>query len=419
MGRGCLDGSLHTSWDERIFGIYFERSSNISIEGIGIRENFWWVTHFLLCTNVKITDINLFSFYRNNGGLMMDGCTDYSAKNSIILTNDDCICPHALNGAGNGEPAASAYLFENLVLYNVLSGNGIRIGASFETAHVHNWTFKNIDVLAHTAGSALFADHSDWAKVENIRFVNFYDEQAYHPTIKFVIDSTKYSCFTGYKNRRGSMETVVFSNLRTPGGDIILHGFDQNHRIDSVYFINSYVGSDQIDGREDIVVNDFVGEVFFDQQEPTYHLDDTFLLVSPSCPDSLIIDNTSHLFLGVGFETVGGEEGYWSDDFAIATVPQGFSNFKAAIFQPKIEGQYHVSIHWGKTQELATNARWLVHHADGFSTKYFDQNNTPGWHYHGNYRFSGSSYVRLLLPGYFQVTDGPVVADAVRFVLVK
>ncbi|MCK5703801.1 MAG: hypothetical protein KAI29_21735, partial [Cyclobacteriaceae bacterium] len=56
-GRGCLDGSKHTSWEKRIFGIYFDRSKNITIEGISIRNCYWWVTHFLLCENVNISHI--------------------------------------------------------------------------------------------------------------------------------------------------------------------------------------------------------------------------------------------------------------------------------------------------------------------------------------------------------------------------
>jgi hypothetical protein len=31
-GRGILDGSKHTTWDDRIFGIYFERSKNITLK---------------------------------------------------------------------------------------------------------------------------------------------------------------------------------------------------------------------------------------------------------------------------------------------------------------------------------------------------------------------------------------------------
>ena len=67
------------------------------------------------------------------------------------MTMDDCICPHALNAAGNGEIVSDNMLFENLVLYNVFTGNAIRIGASLETSEVRNWIFRNIDVVQRRA----------------------------------------------------------------------------------------------------------------------------------------------------------------------------------------------------------------------------------------------------------------------------
>jgi hypothetical protein len=65
---------------------------------------------------------------------------------------------------------------------------------------------------------------------------------------------------------------------------------------------------------------------------------------------------------------------------------------------------------------MATNAPWTVLHQDGYTTKYFDQNASPGWHMHGTYHLDGDSWVRLALPAYVHPTDGKVVADAVRFI---
>jgi hypothetical protein len=420
MGRGILDGSKHTSWEKRIFGIYFERSENITIEGIGIRENYWWVTEFLLCKNVNISNINLFSFNRNNGGLMMDGCQGFTARDSFILTHDDCICPHALNAAGNGEPIAENYLFENLVLYNVLSGNGIRIGASFETESVRNWKFKNIDVIAHTAGAALYADHSDWANVEDLSFINFYDEQAHNPTVEFFIDSTRYSCFTGYKNERGNMNNVIFKNLNSPGGDIILKGYDSEHRIHNVYFIDSQIGGDFIDSKEDISTNEFVTNVHFGEKEIKNNAPakNEYSELKATSPEEFVIDNGDPNYKSFGFEHNGSEPNFTDNDFDEATVPDGFSNFKAAIYTPNIAGKYDIFIHWGDAENKATNSRWLVSHQEGFNTKYFDQNNSEGWHHHGTYSLNQDSYVRLALPGYLQIADGNVMADAVKFVKV-
>jgi hypothetical protein len=419
-GRGILDGSKHTSWDERIFGIYFERSKNVTIEGIGIRNCYWWVTHFLLCENVNISHINLFSFYRNNGGLMLDGCKNYRANNSFILTNDDCICPHALNAAGNGEPVSENYTFEDMVLYNVLSGNGIRIGASFETEKCVNWLFKNIDLLAHS-GAAIISDHSDWATMENLWFVNFNDEQAYKNTINFFIDSTRYSCFTGYKSGRGNMKNVGFINLNTPGGDIILKGYDENHVINDVRFYNCKIGDDIIDSRDDIVANDFVTNIqFFEDSisyKPVSYRDER--AVKTTSPDQLILDNKSRESRFVGFEYMSSEQGFINNDYHESAVPEGFSNFKAAIYEPSIEGEYEVHIHWKPIEHGATNAKWIVQHRDGYTTRYMNQKESEGWQLHGTYHINGSSSVRLSLPGYFQIADGNVVADAVKFVKVK
>jgi hypothetical protein len=420
MGRGILDGSKHTSWDERIFGIYFERSKNITIEGIGIRNCYWWVTHFLLCENVNISHINLFSFYRNNGGLMLDGCSNYTASNSIILTNDDCICPHALNAAGNGEPVARDYTFKNMVLYNVLSGNGIRIGASFETSKCINWLFENIDLLTHS-GAAIISDHSDWATMENLWFVNFFDEQAYNNTINFFIDSTNYSCFTGYKSARGNMEKVRFVNLKTPGGGIVLKGYDQAHKINDIHFYDCTIGENQVNALSGISVNEFVTNIGFSSHRAVYQPvilpKDTSLFTNS--PDELILDNLSEGSRFVGFEYVSGESGFINKDYHETTVPEGFSNFKAAIFEPAIKGDYEIYIHWKAIENGASNAKWIVHHSGGYSTKYMNQRASQGWQLHGSYHLDGTSSVRLSLPGYFQIADGNVVADAVKFTKMK
>lgn len=420
IGRGILDGSKHTSWDKRIFGIYFERSKNITIEGIGIRNCYWWVTHFLLCENVNISHINLFSYYRNNGGLMLDGCRDYTARNCFILTNDDCICPHALNAAGNGEPLSNNYRFEDMVLYNVLSGNGIRIGASFETERCTNWLFKNIDLLAHS-GAAIISDHSDWATMENLWFVNFYDEQPYKKTIDFFIDSTRYSCFTGYKSGRGNMDKLRFVNLQSPGGDIVLRGYDGAHTFKDVLFANCRIGKNQIDDINDISTNEFVTNVSFSRESLScqpVELPST-PKTSTNSPEEMILDNQSDGSRFVGFEYLAGSNGFVNDDYHQATVPEGFSNFKAAIYEPGIEGHYQVYIHWKPIKNGASNAKWIVHHKDGYATRYMNQREGEGWQLHGTYKLDNNSSVRLSLPGYFQIADGNVVADAVKFVSAK
>jgi|TARA_B110000037_G_scaffold222859_1_gene300046 hypothetical protein len=420
-GGGCLDGGEHTSWNDRVFGIYFERSKNITIKGISIRNCKWWVTEFLLCANVTISHIDIFSFYRNNGGLMMDGCTGFTASDCMIFTMDDCICPHALNAAGNGEPQANDYTFKNMVLYNVDAGNGIRIGASFETSKVQNWIFQDIYVLAHR-GAALYADHSDWAEINNLQVINFYDEQSTENTIEFFIDKTRYSCFTGYRDERGHMKNILFKNVQTPGGNIVLKGFDANHKIDSVYFVNCHIGGKKINNHKDIITNEHVTNIqFIEEGAFKLELEELEQVAEKitSSPQQIVIDNKDPKCMNVGFEFKSDGFDCFNNDYLEATIPKGFSNFKAVVYEPLIKGKYDIYIYWGNWKHKATNARWIVHHTEGYTSKYFNLNNSPGWNYHGSYNLDTSSYIRLPLPGYYQIADANVIADAVKLVKVK
>src|SRR5690606_21779206 len=120
-GRGHLYGTKHTNWDDRTYGLVFDRCRNVTVAQIGLRDSYWWIKEVLLCDGVEIRDINILSFNRNNGGLMIDSCSNLRATDSLLMSMDDCICPHALNAAGNGEIVSDGMLFENLVLYNVFT----------------------------------------------------------------------------------------------------------------------------------------------------------------------------------------------------------------------------------------------------------------------------------------------------------
>ncbi len=304
-GRGHLYGTKDTDWQKRIYGIVFDRCKNVTVEQIGIRDCYWWTTEFLLCDGVTIRDINILTFNRNNGGLMIDGCSDLSARDSLLMTMDDCICPHALNAAGNGEETSRNMLFENLVLYNVFAGNGIRIGASFETKQVRQWVFRNIDVV-HRLGAAIYSDHSDWAVVRNLVFENFNDEEAKQNAVDMRIAKTRYSCQTGYRDERGAFDGVYFINVHSRGGKFVLRGCDKTHAIDRVVFAGCRIGSRAVDGSEDVVMNDFVTRVRFlpagdDVVVPAIKDDQPTTAFSTDSPKELIIDDGDSGFRSYGF----------------------------------------------------------------------------------------------------------------------
>lgn len=418
-GRGRLYGTKHTDWNRRTYGIVFDRSRNITVEKIGVRDCYWWTTMFLLCDDVIIRDVNLISFNRNNGGLMIDGCRNLRVLDSLLMSRDDCICPHALNAAGNGEVVSQDMQFEDLVLYNFYDGNAIRIGASFETREVRNWRFNDIDVV-HRAGAAIYADHSDWATVRNLIFENFTDEPSHGNAVDMRIGKTGYSCQTGYRDERGKFDGVFFLNLRTSGAEIAMKGFDREHGFDNVVFADCWVGDRLLQSREDIQTNEFVRNLRF--------ASDAALISIPSLPaldklhdrgaspQELILDDGDAAFRSYGFADAGTVEDAYGGDAKIGRVIDKFGQYAAAIYAPGLEGRYEIYAHWGTHSGMDERSPWIIRHRHGYSRAYLDQNAKPGWHALGTFDLTSDSDVRLVYPNYFEPTRRPVVADAVKFV---
>lgn len=239
-GRGVIDARGFTDKPKKHCGLEFKNSKNILVDGIGLRTGPWWQSLYILCENVEVKNMNLMSFGVNNDGIDIDGVTNFKASNCWIGCGDDGFGWHAVDAEANGQPPTKNCVAENCVIFNSHAGNGLRVGASMETELFEDITFKDITVFAH-AGAGIRSDHSDWATCRNIRFENFYIEQPGRP-IEVRIEKTRYSNSTGYKDERGQMLNWEFINVQSPGGEIQLAGYDKNHAIDQVSFINCCIG---------------------------------------------------------------------------------------------------------------------------------------------------------------------------------
>lgn len=260
-GRGILDANGYTSKKEKICAIEFKKCDNIKIDGIGLRSGEWWQTLFLLCNNVSVSNMNLMSFGLNNDGIDIDGVTNLKVKNCFIGCGDDGFGWHAVDAEKNGEPPTKNCTAQDCIIYNAYAGNGLRVGASMETQLFKNINFKNITVLHHM-NAAIRSDHSDWATCKNIRFKNFYIEQA-GKAIEIKIEKTIYTNNTGFKDERGHFDGLYFKNITAPAGNIILEGYDENHLIENVYFNNVRLNDKKIISHDDIKTNAFVKNIHF------------------------------------------------------------------------------------------------------------------------------------------------------------
>ena len=71
--------------------IEFNRCNNVLIEGVKIRRSPMWEIHPLLCTNVTVRGVDIFSHGANNDGCDPESCRDVLIEKCLFDTGDDCI----------------------------------------------------------------------------------------------------------------------------------------------------------------------------------------------------------------------------------------------------------------------------------------------------------------------------------------
>lgn len=408
-GRGVLDARDYTDFAAQTHGILIERCQNISIEGIQLRTGDWWQILLLLSNDVRIDHLHTLSFGRNNDGVDTDGVGNLHVRDSFIGCGDDGFGIHAVDAVVHGEPATHDCLIERCVIWNEFAGNGLRVGASTETEELHDITFRSIDVL-HCINNAIMIDHSDWAHLRNIAFENFHNDTP-KPLAKIVVDKTGYSNKIGFRDKRGRISGLRFRDATSALGGISIRGYDNQHRIQGVDFFNCRIGDRLVRRSQDLSIGDHVSDVQF-----TEHANPAVGTVKPrptSQQAELVVDNdspASWAFAGKDLNTVDSTDSYGGTAWRLGRLGPGC----AAVYEPHLTGLYEVAVHWGTHEGVATAAPWTVFHAEGYTTRVLDQNRSAGWHVLGEFELGPDSWVRLVDPHY-PLSDGPVIADAVRF----
>ncbi|HEY9249475.1 MAG TPA: hypothetical protein VIO38_10100, partial [Rariglobus sp.] len=266
-GRGILETAGYSTRTNKSCGIVFENCANITVEGIGVRSHHtWWQTLYLNSRGISVRQLNIFGVGVNTDGVDIDGVRDFTVADSFIRCEDDGLGWHSLDAAANGEAITGNVRAENLVIWNTLAGNGIRIGASMETQSWRDILIENVDILMH-AGAGIYSDYSDWAWCENLTFRNVTVEKPVNPIV-FAIARTRYSNSTGFLDERGHIDGLVFENVIMKGGRIVLAGYDADHRIDNVYFNGCVNAGKPVDDAGDLTIKEHVTRVRFNQPVP-------------------------------------------------------------------------------------------------------------------------------------------------------
>ena len=133
----------------------------------------------------------------------------------------------------------------------------------------------------------------------------------------------------------------------------------------------------------------------------------------------VLVDDKQANFLGGGWEEMN-----YIDNSYNGKAHRHWNNENASVmWQPQLEksGEYDVLVWWGDGDGgLGIKVPYTIHYAGGDTTIYMNQNGAPGtWHSLGRYNFNSGN------AGYVKMTDASgttgkhVVADAVKFELLK
>ncbi len=267
LGRGILETEGYAVWADKTHGILVENSRNVRIEGISVRNyGSHWQTLFLNSSSILLDDLNIFGIGKNTDGVDIDGVKDFVVCDSFVRGEDDGFGWHSLDAVANGEVITERVLADNVVIWNTVAGNGVRIGASMETQLWRDITLRNIDILLH-AGAGLYSDFSDWGWMQSLRFENINIERAASP-INFRILKTIYTNSNGFLDARGSIEGLLFENITLKGGTVRLEGFDAAHRINHVRFNNCLNAGVPLVSTAQLAINAFVTDIAFNQPLP-------------------------------------------------------------------------------------------------------------------------------------------------------
>ena len=238
--------------------IYFEKSQNIDISGIGTRSPFEWQTLYVDCDGVYLDHLNIMGVAINNDGIDIEAVRDMTSTNNFVMCGDDGYGWHAVQYEQTMTPehpfggVTDNVYAENTVFYNVRGGNPVRIGSSMEQEIFKNVTIKDTYTVTTETGYGLYLDIQDWATVSDMTVENYYVEEILSGSktpIRVEVLQGGYSSLKensplppGLDSPAGKIENVTIKNFWAPhkGSDqpVLVGGYDADHTVHDLFLEN-------------------------------------------------------------------------------------------------------------------------------------------------------------------------------------
>ena len=305
LGRGILDNSLNK--EEILFAynaegnreainnarrrhtIELEYCTNVTIDGITIRDSLVYNVRPVGCRDLSIRNVKIVGCWRyNSDGIDMHNCKGVRISDCFIRTFDDSVCVKGFDCyyEGDIESAVHAAMYRNGMSYDRFSdtvierctiwndwGKSLEIGAETRAEEIFDITFRNCDVI-HVTGKVLDCMNVDYADVHDVIFediriecnetipkptIQQSDAQIYENTDPDYMPETVcaevvyHHEYSAGCDRRGKNRCIAFKNVHLYGNHAPtakFAGHDERHKTEDVLLSDFYWNDKRITADE-------------------------------------------------------------------------------------------------------------------------------------------------------------------------
>jgi hypothetical protein len=267
LGRGVLDanGKAIRAAGLNASLMKIEQSSNITVDGVLVRDSSYWNTLIyrsdaVTIQNYKVINCRPNSDYNNTDGVDFDESTNSKLSNAFLYTGDDSMATK--NEEASGVINTKNIIHEKVVCYS--NSVGCKVGTKSMGQSMDAITFRDVDVVK--AGRAMTIEAYDTAVVSNTTFEDIRVEAADSMFINLALDQPP-TWRTAVNT--GVYKDTYFTNVSSDVKKVIsLHGKSSSVNINGVHFKNLSVQGKVITSRTDSNaswdINSYVSNITFE-----------------------------------------------------------------------------------------------------------------------------------------------------------
>lgn len=263
-GRGVIDGQGKIVRDQGKPAnlIRIRNASDVTVEGVILRDPAAWNTHVLHSDNVTFRNVKIVNdrTVKNTDGINPDASRDVLIEDCFFYCGDDTI---AIKTSGNSNFVRNAERITVRGCIMLTKKSAMKLGTESFADYQRDITFEDNDVVEADRAMSLYC--SDGAKFESIRWLNNRIERTYPDVLQRTIH---FRVIDRGGEEAGHIRDILIKDTEVATASPnppTMQGYDEEHGIRDIRFVNFKVGGEMCRSAADarLETNEFVSGVTF------------------------------------------------------------------------------------------------------------------------------------------------------------